>query len=81
MKINVHAGHNPAGKISCGAVGILDESRENRKVKEYLIIYLKQQGHTVYDCTCDNGSGQQDVLNRICGKDNAQRRTCLFPFT
>lgn len=73
MKINVHAGHNPAGKIACGAVGILDESRENRKVKEYLITYLKQQGHTVYDCTCDNGTGQQDVLNRICAMDNAHK--------
>ena len=29
MKINVHAGHNPAGKIACGAVGLINESIEN----------------------------------------------------
>ena len=22
MRINVHAGHNPAGKVACGAVGL-----------------------------------------------------------
>ena len=37
MIINVHAGHNPAGKIACGAVGLIDESTENRKVKEEVI--------------------------------------------
>ena len=26
MIINVHAGHNPAGKIACGAVGLIDEN-------------------------------------------------------
>ena len=26
MKINVHAGHNPDGKIACGAVGLIKES-------------------------------------------------------
>ncbi len=26
MKINVHAGHNPDGKIACGAVGLKKES-------------------------------------------------------
>ena len=32
MKINIHAGHNPTGKIACGAIGLLDESTENRNV-------------------------------------------------
>ena len=26
MRINIHAGHNPEGKVACGARGILDES-------------------------------------------------------
>lgn len=30
MKVNIHAGHNPDGKIACGACGILKESTENR---------------------------------------------------
>ena len=34
MKINVHAGHNPDGKIDCGAVGLIKESTEARKVKK-----------------------------------------------
>lgn len=76
MRFNVHAGHNPAGKIACGASGILDESRENRKVKKYLIEYLREQGHTVYDCTCDNGTGQTDVLRKIVTKCNAHTVDC-----
>ncbi|MDO5785274.1 MAG: N-acetylmuramoyl-L-alanine amidase [Eubacteriales bacterium] len=71
MKLNVHAGHNPAGKIACGATGILDESKENRRVKGYLIDFLRTQGHTVYDCTCNNGTSQNDVLKKIVDKCNA----------
>jgi len=71
MIINVHAGHNPAGKIACGAVGLIDESTENRKVKEEVIRELRELGHTVYDCTVNNGSSQTDVLKRIVEKCNA----------
>ena len=70
MKINVHAGHNPANKIACGAIGILNESRENRIVKDKVISMLVSQGHTVYDCTVDNGTSQNDVLNKIVAKCN-----------
>ena len=71
MRINVHAGHNPAGKVACGAVGIINESTENRRVKEEVISQLRELGHTVYDCTVDNGAGQADVLNKIVAKCNA----------
>ena len=71
MKINIHAGHNPDGKIACGAVGILKESTQARKVVKYVIGYLKRAGHTVYDCTCNNGKNQNDVLKRIVQKCNA----------
>lgn len=71
MRINVHAGHNPAGKAACGAVGIINESTENRRVKDEVISQLRELGHTVYDCTVDNGSGQADVLNKIVAKCNA----------
>lgn len=33
MIINVHAGHNPDGKVACGAIGIIRESTEARNVK------------------------------------------------
>lgn len=70
-KINIHAGHNPAGKVACGVVGFLNESNQARKVKNTLIQLLRAQGHLVYDCTCDNGASQQDVLNKIVTKCNA----------
>lgn len=72
MRINVHAGHNPAGKVACGAVGIINESTENRRVKDEVISQLRELGHTVYDCTVDNGTGQQDVLRKIVAKCNAR---------
>ena len=38
MKINMHAGHNPDGKVACGATGFLKESTEARNVKNAAII-------------------------------------------
>ena len=71
MKINIHAGHNPKGKVACGAVGLLDESTENRNVVKELRTILETEGHTVYDCTCDNGTSVADVINKIVAKANA----------
>lgn len=79
IRVNIHAGHNPAGRIACGAVGLLDESKENRLVKNELIKYLKQGGVTVYDCTEDNGTSQSDVLKKIVAKCNAH--TVDFDFS
>ncbi len=71
MNINVHAGHNPDGKTACGAVGFLKESTEARSVKNKVIALLRAQGHTVHDCTVDNGASQADVLYKIAAKCNA----------
>lgn len=71
MKINVHAGHNPDGKIGCGAVGLIKESTEARKVKNLVIKKLKALGNTVYDCTVDDGTSQANVLTKIAKKCNA----------
>ena len=71
MKISVHAGHNPEGKTACGAVGLLNESTENRNVKDRVVAMLKAQGHTVYDDTVDNGTSKNDVLRRIVDKVNS----------
>lgn len=71
MKINIHAGHNPSGEIGSGAVGMLDESVENRAIKDKVIHQLSVLGHTVYDCTCDNGVSQADVLRKIVTKCNS----------
>lgn len=71
MKINIHAGHNPDGKIACGAVGIIRESTEARKVKNEVVSQLRELGHTVYDCTCENGTSQANILTKIVNACNS----------
>lgn len=71
MYINVHAGHNPDGKVACGAVGLIKESTCAREVKSLVVDGLRKSGHTVYDCTVDDGVGKNDVLNKIIKKCNA----------
>lgn len=73
MVINVHAGHNPHGKLACGAVGFISESLENRRVKDLVVDELRSMGHTVYDCTVEDGVSQSDVLNRIIRKCNVHK--------
>lgn len=70
-KYNVHGGHNPSGKIAEGAADLIRESTEDRLVCKAVIKYLKAAGHTAYNCTVDNGTGQTDVLKKICAKCNA----------
>lgn len=70
-KFNVHAGHCPDGKGASGAVGLLKESTEARKVKNKVIDLLKKAGHTVYDCTCDEKTTQSGCLTKIVAKCNA----------
>ena len=76
MRFNISAGHNPDGKVACGASGYIKESTEARKVKSEVIAELKRRGHNAYDCTCDNGTGQTDVLRKICSKANARTVDC-----
>lgn len=72
MRIGVHAGHNPDGKVSCGAIGLIKESTEARKVKDEVIRLLKVAGHTVYDCTVNDGTSTSDIVNKQVKKSNAQ---------
>lgn len=73
MIINIHAGHNPDGKVACGAIGLIKESTEARLVKNEVIRLLQLMGHTVYDCTVDNGTSQSNVLTNIVSKCNAHK--------
>lgn len=70
-KVTIHAGHNQSGKAACGAVGILDESREARVIVKKVIKLLKANGIKAVDCTVNDGKGQIDVLQRICAACNA----------
>lgn len=72
MRINVHAGHNPDGMTACGAIGLIKESTEARAVKDRVIAQLASMGHTVRDCTCNNGTSQNDILQKIVAVCNAQ---------
>lgn len=72
MIIGVHAGHNPDGKVACGAVGLIRESTEARKVKDEVIRLLKQAGHTVYDFTVENGTSQRDIVDKQISQSNAK---------
>lgn len=71
MRFTVHAGHNPDGKRACGAVGLIKESTENRRVKDEVIRLLKLKGHTIYDCTIDNGTSVSDIVNKQVSKMNS----------
>ena len=61
--ISVHAGHNPAGKTACGAVGLLDESKENRLIVEEVINIMRSYGWTVYNDTVNKG--KPELAERI----------------
>ena len=77
MIINVHAGHNPDGKVACGAIGIIRESTEARNVKNEVIRQLKGLGHTVYDCTVENGTsanGQTTGVEAYVYSDNSKAK-------
>lgn len=70
-KVTVHGGHNPSGKIACGASDFLDESREDRYITRKVIKLLKKNGIAAVNCTVNNGKNQTDVLRKICAKCNA----------
>ena len=63
-KFNVHAGHGKQDSKSCGAIGLIKESIENRLVKDEVIKLLKAEGHTVYDCTVDYPDSKSDWVNK-----------------
>lgn len=70
---NVHAGHGKSGGAGCGAVGILNESDEARKVKNAVIAYLKSGGYTVYDCTYEGNTNANAILKSIVTKCNSHK--------
>lgn len=70
MKFNIHAGHNSSGMIACGSIGYLNESDENRNVCKGLVEKINNSGNIAYDCTCNNGTSQKDVLKKIVAKCN-----------
>lgn len=59
----IHAGHAPAGKLYCGAVGILNESTVNRDIlREFMRIHDAEYEPCFCDITCDNLTYSLDGL-------------------
>lgn len=70
MRIAIHAGHNPDGKVACGAIGYIKESTVARQIKDSLKSILRSQGHEVWDATVENGTSQSNILKTICNSTN-----------
>ena len=70
MKICVRGGHH----YTCrGAIGIIDELDEDRKVKDSVIKYLRAMGHTVIDCTPEDNlslNTNQDLAHGVNKANN-----------
>lgn len=77
MIIDIHAGHNPANKVACGASDLLNESIENRIILGKLKNILTSQGHKVYDSTCNDGYSVGDIINKIVRSVNSHKDTAL----
>ncbi|MGU8770078.1 N-acetylmuramoyl-L-alanine amidase [Clostridium perfringens] len=58
MKIAVRGGHNFLAK---GALGLIDETTEDRKVKDSVILNLRKEGHEVLDVTPGNCDVNTDL--------------------
>lgn len=65
--LNIHAGHN---YYVPGASGEFSETKENRNVKNKVIALLRAEGHTVYDCTDEDGKTASQNLANIVKKCN-----------
>lgn len=68
MKILIHPGHNPDGKVACGAVGILKESTCARDIVR-VIQQISPPEVEVF--SIEDGKSQSDILNQIVEKVNA----------
>lgn len=73
MIIGVDKGHSTWDKSPCGAVGLLNESKENRPVGDKVIQKLRALGHTVIDCSCNSANSVSSQLAAIVKKANAQK--------
>ncbi len=69
MKILIHPGHNPDGKVACGAVGILKESTCARDI----VRIIQEIAPDVEVFSIEDGKSQSDVLNQIVAKINSEK--------
>ena len=72
MVIGINCGHTVSGTVGCGAVGLLNESNETRRVGYALMKLFRDAGDTVIDCTNDRADTVTANLSKICNLANAQ---------
>ena len=73
MIIGIDKGHSTWDKSPCGAIGLLNESKENRLVGDKVIGKLRALGHTVIDCSCNSANSTSSQLEAIVRKANSQK--------
>lgn len=71
--IGIHAGHAKIG--SRGARGLMDEVVMNRKLKKWVIYYLRKMGYKTVDCSVAIGTTGVDVLSKIRKKSVDKKTT------
>lgn len=69
MKIAINPGHTISGK-GTGALGILSEVEENRKIGKRVIEILRSKGHEIINCTVDNSSNDLKEVVDISNRNN-----------
>jgi N-acetylmuramoyl-L-alanine amidase len=67
IKICIRGGHNFQ---ALGASALIDETTEDRKVKDSVIKYLQQLGHTVLDVTPGNMDSDSDLVYGVNKANN-----------
>lgn len=70
-KYGISAGHNPADRVACGAVGLINESTEARIMKDLIIKYIGEIGDVACDCTENYGTSKNDILVKVANKHKA----------
>lgn len=68
--ITIHAGHNKPGKPGCGASDWIDESREARILVKKICNLLKKAKINYKNITVNNGTSQNDVLQKLVKRAN-----------
>ena len=71
--IGIHAGHAKIG--SRGARGLMDEVDINRKLKKWVIYYLRKMGYKTVDCSVAIGATGEAVLSKIRKKSEQKKTT------
>lgn len=70
MRISLGPGHTLTGK-GTGAVGFINESKENRVMFDLIKNYLEKDGHTVYNCTVDKDDNYLKKQVALANKNKA----------